>query len=99
MIRWGGGGDVVYVDNMRAQYGRMRMCHMLADTTGELLQMADKIGVARKWIQKAGKPEEHFDIAQSKRMQAVKLGAVEITSREAVKVIQRRRKHGKAAGT
>ena len=44
----------VYVDNMQASYGRMKMCHMVADSTDELLAMADRIGVARKWLQKAG---------------------------------------------
>ena len=43
----------VYVDNMQAQFGRMKMCHMIADSTEELLAMADRIGVARKWIQSA----------------------------------------------
>jgi len=56
----------VYVDNMRAIYGRMVMCHMVADTTAELLAMADTIGVARKWLQHAGTYREHFDIALSK---------------------------------
>jgi hypothetical protein len=69
----------VYVDNMRANFGRMKMCHMIADSTGELLAMADKIGVDRKWIQKAGTPHEHFDIALSKRALAVEAGAVEIS--------------------
>lgn len=43
----------VYVDDMEASYGRVVICHMLADTTDELLAMADKIGVQRKWLQKA----------------------------------------------
>lgn len=46
--------------------------------------MADQIGVARRWIQKAGTRDEHFDICKSKRTLAVKAGALEITSRELV---------------
>lgn len=68
----------VYVDTMRAKYGRMVMCHMVADSTAELLAMADAIGVARRWIQDAGEPTEHFDIALSKRALAVRNGAIEI---------------------
>ena len=41
----------VYVDTMEAKFGNMIMCHMMADTTEELLEMADKIKVNRKWIQ------------------------------------------------
>lgn len=72
----------VYVDDMRAGFGRMTMCHMAADTCEELLEMVDKIGVRRKWIQKAGTAYEHFDICLSKRALAVKFGAIEITRRE-----------------
>lgn len=68
----------VYVDDMRAPFGRMKMCHMIADSTEELLDMADRIGVARRWIQHAGTHHEHFDIATSKRRLAVAAGAVEI---------------------
>ena len=71
----------VYVDDMHTtpmgQFGRMKMCHMVADTTAELLAMADRIGVQRKWLQSAGTPREHFDIAMSKRAEAVAAGAVE----------------------
>lgn len=74
----------VFVDDMRAPYGRMLMCHMGADTTEELLAMADRIGVARKWIQYAGTWREHFDVALSKRALAVAAGAVEVTQREFV---------------
>lgn len=74
----------VYVDNMQAAFGRMIMCHMIADTTDELLSMADKIGVQRKWIQKRGTKYEHFDICQSKRRLAISHGAVEISQRELV---------------
>jgi len=82
----------VYVDDMDAKYGRMRMFHMLADSTEELLEMADKIGVARKWIQYAGTYKEHFDIAKGKRALAVENGAKEITWKEAGAMINARRK-------
>lgn len=71
----------VYVDDMRASYGRLIMCHMGADTTEELLAMADKIGVQRKWLQHAGTRMEHFDIALSKRTLAVQHGAIEVSQR------------------
>ena len=72
----------VYVDDMAARYGRMTMFHMIADSRDELLAMADKIGVQRKWIQKPGTHQEHFDVCQAKRAKAVAAGAVEITWRD-----------------
>ena len=74
----------VYVDDMRAPFGRMVMCHMTADTTDELLAMADAIGVSRRWLQYPATWKEHFDIALTKRAKAVKLGAIEETTRETV---------------
>jgi hypothetical protein len=41
----------VYGDSARNTYGRMIMCHMIADTAAELHEMADKIGVDRRWFQ------------------------------------------------
>lgn len=64
-------------------YGRMVMCHMIADTDEELDGMADKIGVARRWKQHDPDKRngsigalDHYDIAKSKRALAVKHGAV-----------------------
>lgn len=75
----------VYVDNMEAPFGRMVMCHMWADTYPELLHMVDVIGVDRKWVQHPPKASwVHFDIALSKRALAVKAGAIELTTRQAV---------------
>ena len=58
------------------------MSHMAADTRDELLEMVDRIGVPRRWLQHEGQPDEHFDIAKSKRELAVAAGAVEVTMRE-----------------
>ena len=82
----------VYVDNMRARFGRMVMCHMIADTTDELHAMADKIGVSRRWIQSEGTSREHYDICLSKKHEAVSLGAIEVTMQElAIKIKERRK--------
>lgn len=67
----------VYVDDVRHPFGRMVMCHMWADTLDELLAMADRIGVARKWLQEPPKASwVHFDISLTKKTKAVALGAV-----------------------
>lgn len=75
----------VYVDDVEHDFGQMKMCHMWADTLPELLAMADKIGVQRKWIQghpelSFGKHREaswvHFDIAKTKKALALSAGAV-----------------------
>lgn len=85
----------VYVDNMRASFGRMVMCHMLADSDDELHEMAARIGVARRWHQAPPKASSsHYDIAQSKRKLAVAAGAVEITLRQAACMAMRRRVTG-----
>lgn len=70
----------VYVDKSAHGFGRMVMCHMIADTPEELADMADRIGVALKWFQ-ANASMPHFDIAQSKKALALEAGAVECTMR------------------
>ena len=85
----------VYVDDMYkhsiGRFGRMKMSHMLADTHEELVEMADAIGVDRKWIQDFGTAKEHFDISMSKRALAVDRGAVEIAMREMGRIVMKKR--------
>lgn len=75
----------VYVDDVVHQFGNMKMCHMWADTLEELLAMADKIGVQRRWIQGhptlsigkyRGASWVHFDISLGKKSPALSAGAV-----------------------
>jgi hypothetical protein len=85
----------VYVDDMRADFGRMVMCHMLADTDEELHLMAARIGVARKWWQSPEKTSgSHYDIALSKRALALAAGARSITLKQAAAMNARRRVTG-----
>lgn len=86
----------VYVDGMQASFGRMKMCHMVADTSEELLAMADRIGVDRKWIQDAGTYREHFDIALSKRALAIAAGAQEVSMIDLGRILRLKRE-GKAS--
>ena len=80
----------VYVDASRMRYGRMVMCHMLADSKRELNAMADKIGVARKWLQHPENPGRmHYDICLAKRKLAVVLGAIEADRTMIAEVMKR----------
>jgi hypothetical protein len=67
----------VYIDEAVYPFRNMVMCHMVADTLEELHEMADKIGVQRKWFQDKKIP--HYDICKSKRVLAIRHGAVELT--------------------
>jgi hypothetical protein len=86
----------VYVDNYGVSYGRMTMSHMIADTPEELLAMADKIGVNRRWLQEAGTYKEHFDICKSKRALAVRHGAIELSIVEFGRKLLSRNDRGRA---
>jgi len=83
----------VYVDDMRAPYGRMIMCHMVADGEDELHAMAGNIGVSRKWHQ-----GDHYDICLAQRAVAVDLGAMEISQRQLGAMVFNRRCGGGPAG-
>ena len=85
---------MVYVDGIknRYQFGRMKMCHMVADTSEELNAMADTIEVDRKWVQAPGSYREHYDICFSKRKLAVAAGAKEISISELGTILCLRKK-------
>ena len=82
----------VYVDAAAHGFRRRLMCHMLADTPAELHAMAEKIGIKRRWYQRAASTP-HYDVCKTKRALAVAAGAVEITQRELVGVIRSIRQH------
>lgn len=84
----------VYVDDFYVtgvKFGRMKMSHMCADSTEELLAMADKINLARKWIQCEGEGKEHFDVAMSTRKKAIAAGAIPKPMRELAKLVVARK--------
>ncbi|MEO0680444.1 MAG: DUF4031 domain-containing protein [Pseudomonadota bacterium] len=79
----------VYVDHMRAPFRGRIMCHMVADRLDELMAMADRIGMQRRWFQPLSHP--HFDIDEPRRALAVHLGAVEVGRRDLVAALRRHR--------
>ncbi len=90
----------VYVDALRmpATVGRIRAnwSHLTADTTEELLAFADRLGLKANWIQNPGHVwKEHFDVTDTKRDLAIRLGAQPITMREASKIWTAKREAAK----
>lgn len=85
----------VYVDPMMAcvPNGRWRWnrsCHMFADTLEELHAFALRIGLKREWFQPAkDRHIPHYDLHESRRAAAVKLGAIEVDRRRAVEIWDR----------
>lgn len=83
----------VYVDDMRmpARVGRLnaKWSHLMADTDEELHAFAERLGLKRSWHQKPGTPISHYDVTDSKRDEALRLGAVPIgyLSRESMDLL------------
>ena len=83
----------VYVDDMKKRYGRMTMCHMIADGRKELFGMARFIGVRLRWVQDRGTWREHFDICMAMRAKAIAAGAIAVSKKELIaKLIERKDK-------
>lgn len=89
----------VYVDTMRAKFGRLLMCHMIADSDKELHAMAVAIGVDRRHWQTPGRSAgSHYDICLAKKKLAIALGAIEI-GLKTLAIMNRRRRLTGALGT
>lgn len=86
---------MIYVDDLYktylGKYGRMKMSHLIADSSEELISFIKLLGIDEKHIQYKGTYKEHFDICFSKRQQAILLGAIEISCKEMVHKINARK--------
>ena len=78
---------MLYVDHLRIPFGRMLMSHLVADTQEELRDAARKLGL-QQHIQYPGGRKEHLDLSESKRIEAIRMGAKEVTAREIVRIQQ-----------
>ena len=89
----------LYVDNARTPYGRMRLSHLMADTTAELERARVLLGVPASAWHSPGTPDEHLDISDTKRRDAIaRLGAVPVSSRQLVAIRQRKRRDRNQTG-
>lgn len=84
----------VYVDDMKASFSTMVMCHMIADSEEELHQMADQLGISRSHHQAPPRHHSHYDISQSKRALAIRKGAVEISQKTLACMCMHRKEFG-----
>lgn len=86
----------VYVDDMHATEPNSRWpykasCHMMADTSLELDDMAESLGLRPRAKQHPFEPNEHYDLTTSKRREAIRLGAVPIPWRKMVELVRRKK--------
>jgi hypothetical protein len=83
-----------YVDAVRSYPGRglrhTEFCHLLADTREELHDMADALGIPRRFFQDHAW-RWHHDLPEHLRARAVALGAREVTMHEVGELLRRRR--------
>lgn len=91
-----------YVDAVRhypdAGLRYTRFCHLLADTRDELHDMADALGIPRRFFQ--DHPWRwHHDLPEHLRGRAVELGAVEVTMQEVGTLLRRRRASASAVSS
>lgn len=97
----------VYVDDarIRATVGQLqgRWSHLFADTSDELHEFAQRLGLRRSWFQDpvvTGRPRAragsraaenwHYDVTDSKRRQAIAIGATPVSWRDAAEIITAR---------
>jgi hypothetical protein len=89
----------VYLDKERWVQGRGYVCHMMADTHRELVQMARKLGLWPNAMKHRGTAKEHYNVVGKRRQLAVgHYGAQDVTTRELVAVIRRKRAAMKERG-
>jgi hypothetical protein len=69
---------------------KLLLSHMVADSLDELHEMAEKIGVQRKWFQSGSTP--HYDVCQTKRKLAILCGAISVDKRGMVEICKNLRK-------
>ncbi len=87
--------EPVYIDALMtapisANWRWPKACHMFVDTRVDIERLhsfAESIGLRRAWFQNDRWP--HYDLNPSRRIKAVRAGAIELDRRSAVMVMRR----------
>lgn len=88
---------VDYGDTVKQLLGHAKWCHMTADTMDELHEMAELIGLKRSWFQNKDGVTWHYDIVPTKRVLAIRSGAVPVDMHKMGEIISKRRKEALGA--
>jgi len=80
---------MIYVDDYKANFQRFRMSHLCAvpHDTAELNRFAESLKLKSQWFQK-DRFGGHYDVSESKRVEAIRFGAIPLKPIELVKLRQ-----------
>lgn len=78
-----------------AKYGRT--CHLISDQAGakgsaELAEFARRIGMPARWLQKAGCPDEHYDLFEGRVAKAIAAGAIRVSRFRIREILESKRR-------
>lgn len=84
----------VYVDELVFESRGRMWCHLLADTDEELHRFAGRLGLpSSSFHRRPGRSwRDHYDLTEDARLQAIGLGALEISFHDAGVHLARRRR-------
>lgn len=76
----------VYVDDLKykKKNGRIKYCHMIADTLEELHEFCQSVGISKHFFHAYAK-HKHYDLNERNRNLAIENGAIEISTREIIR--------------
>lgn len=88
----------VYLDDFRARWRGREWSHLTADSTEELHEFAERLGVPRRGFHHSpDRPwKDHYDIPEALRETALRLGAQPIGRREAAAQLRAKRAESRA---
>jgi len=76
---------MVYIGINQYRLGSMLMSHMVADSLLELHSMAARLHISKIYFQNI-KNKQHYDVCKTKKLQALKYGALLVNDRIIVQI-------------